>query len=201
MIGLQALAQVDSMTIRAPFKTLYTTGYKANSYEREVFYETLGCCWALSARNVTGDFSIQLLIDLSGVELLYGCPTEKLSEELVSTLIHLFQHRPRYPMQAHALLEDSCNALLDGMDVNDFLNFGSGFQDGVRQVLEECEFWCRDCETRFRAMKYYGANLVETDLNSVKHKNTYAALLTEFLLTTQTRCMAERNPKTTPFQW
>lgn len=200
-MGLRAIAQVGSMTIRAPFKTLYTTGYKANSYEREVFYETLGCCWALSARNVTGDFSIQLLIDLSGVELLYGCPTEKLSEELMSTLIHLFQHRPRYPMQAQALLQDSCNALLDGMDINDFLNFGSGFQDGVRQVLEECDFWCRDCETAYLAMKYYGMNLIETDLNSQKHKATYAALLAEFLLTSQRACVMERGQKATPFQW
>lgn len=189
------------MTIRAPFKTLYTTGYKTNSYEREVFYETLGCCWALSARNVTGDFSIQLLIDLSGVELLYGCPTEKLSEELVSTLIHLFQHRPRHPLQAHGLLEDSCNALLDGMNTHDFLNFGSGFQDGVRQVLEECDFWCRQCETAYRALKYCGTNLVETELGDQRHKNTYAALLAEFLLTSQKACLVERGQKATPYQW
>jgi hypothetical protein len=200
-MNLRAIAQAGSMTIRAPFKTLYTTGYKANSYEREVFYETLGCCWALSARNVTSDFSIKLLIDLSSVELLYGCPTERLSEELVSTMTHLFQHRPRHPMQAHALLGDSCNALLDGMNVNDFLNFGSGFQDGVRQVLEECEFWCRDCETAYLALKYYGMNLVETDLNSQKHKTTYAALLAEFLLTSQRYCVIERGQKATPFQW
>lgn len=189
------------MTIRAPFKTLYTQGYKAKSFEREVFYETLGCCWSLSARNVSGDFSIQLLMDLSRVELLYGCPTEKLSDELVSTLTHLFQHRPRYTAQAQALLDDSSKALLDDMDVHDFLNFASGFQDGIRQVIEDCSFWCRECETAYLALKYYSNNLVETEMQDPRHKQSYAALLAEFLALTQRRCLSEKGQNAMPFQW
>ena len=180
------------MTIRAPFKTLYTTGYKANSYEREVFYETLGCCWALSVQNVSGEFPIRLLLDLASVELLYGCPTERLSDELVSTLVHVFQHRPKPWQHAQQVVHNSMMALLDGCTTHDFLNFNAGIQDGVRQVLEDCTFWSRDCDTAFLAVKFYANNLVECDMRSVRHKAVYASLISEFMQTCHLACCEDR---------
>lgn len=180
------------MTIRAPFRTLYTPDYRINSYEREVFFETLGCCWALNGRNVSGEFCVRLVMDLSGVELLYGCPMAQLSEELVGNLVHVFGHRPRNWQQSYSVLEDSARALLDSMNVNDFLNFNAGFQDGVRQVLEDCNFWTRECETAFLSLKFYANNLVECDLRSARHKGVYASLLSEFMQTCHLACCEDR---------
>ena len=186
------------MTIRAPFKALHSTPYKQYSFEREIFFETLGACWALSSRNVSGLFAVQLQIDLSRINLLYGVPATQLPEELVYTFLTLFQARPKLNAQdCPRILEHNAFELIEEMNEADFLNFTTGFQDAVKQVLEPLGSWNLNCRQAFISLKYYGLNLIETGMQDSKHRRTYAELLVRYLLTTQ-NIFREEN-KTSPF--
>lgn len=174
------------MTIRAPYQVLRTTPFKLHSFEREVFFETLGACWALSARNVSGLFALQLQLDLSRVHLLYGVPSANLPEALLFQFLNVFQSRPRQALhekQQHA--EHHALEMLDEMTEGDFLNFSTGFQDTVNQILAPLDCWTTECQQSCLALKYYGLNLVESGMRQSKFKRTYADLLANYLLTTQ----------------
>jgi hypothetical protein len=174
------------MTLRAPYQVLHCTPYRQQSFEREVFFETLGACWALSARNVSGAFAMQLQLDLSRVQLLYGVPSRHLPEHLLFQFLQVFQYRPKLPpgslqrQAAHHALE-----LIESMDENDFLNFTTGFQDAVKQMLEPLVCWTTECRQANLALKYYGLNLVESRMEQPRFKRSYADLLANYLLTTQ----------------
>lgn len=174
------------MTIRAPYQVLHSTPYKHYSFEREVFFETLGACWALSARNVSGVFAMQLQIDLSRVKLLYGIPSMHLPESLLFQFLNVFQTRPRMSTGAHHVnAEHNAIAMINDMNEGDFLNFSTGFQDAVNQILEPLECWNKECQQAHLALKYYGLNLVESGMKDSRFKRTYADLLVNYLFTTQ----------------
>lgn len=174
------------MTLRAPYQVLHCTPYKPHSFQREVFFETLGACWALSARNVSGAFGLQLQMDLSRVQLLYGVPSQHLPEPLLFQFLNVFQYRPRQAtcstqaQAAHNALE-----LIEDMTEADFLNFTTGFQDAVNQLLEPLDCWTDECRQAHLALKYYGLNLIESRLQQARFKRSYADLLVNYLLTTQ----------------
>ncbi|HEX4918072.1 MAG TPA: hypothetical protein VFV43_09270 [Limnobacter sp.] len=185
------------MTIRAPYQVLHSTPYKKYSFEREVFFETLGACWALSARNVSGIFAMQLQIDLSRVKLLYGVPTAHLPETQLYQLLTVFQTRPKQGFDArHQVVENNALALIDDMNEGDFLNFSTGFQDAVTQILEPLDCWTQDCQQAHLALKYYGLNLVESGMKEPKFKRTYADLLVNYLLCTQRVFLQESKTST-----
>ena len=174
------------MTIRAPYQVLHSTPYKHYSFEREVFFETLGACWALSARNVSGVFAMQLQIDLSRVKLFYGIPSMHLPENLLFQMLNVFQTRPRMSTGAHHVhAEHNALEMINDMNEGDFLNFTTGFQDAVGQILEPLECWTKECQQAHLALKYYGLNLVESGMKDARFKRTYADLLVNYLLTTQ----------------
>ncbi|HEX4856479.1 MAG TPA: hypothetical protein VFV28_06670 [Limnobacter sp.] len=174
------------MTLRAPYQVLHCTPYKQQSFEREVFFETLGACWALSARNVSGAFGMQLQLDLCRIQLLYGVPSQYLPEHLLFQFLHVFRYRPRQDgasgqaQAAHNALE-----LIESMGEGDFLNFTTGFQDAVKQILEPLPCWTPECKQANLALKYYGLNLVESRMEQARFKRSYADLLANYLLTTQ----------------
>lgn len=174
------------MTIRAPYQVMHINPYKKYSFEREVFFETLGACWALSSRNVSGVFAMQLQIDLSRVQLLYGVPSSHLPESLLFQFLNVFQTRPRSGAHTrHINAEHNALELIEDMNEADFLNFTTGFQDAVNQILEPLDCWTKECQQAHLALKYYGLNLVETGMREPKFKRTYADLLVNYLLTTQ----------------
>ena len=74
---------------------------------------------------------------------------------------------------------------IEDMNEADFLNFTTGFQDAVNQILEPLDCWTQECRQAYLALKYYGLNLIETGLKDCKFKRTYADLLVNFLHTTQ----------------
>lgn len=174
------------MTIRAPYHVMHSTPYKAYSFEREVLFETLGACWALSSRNVCGMFGMQLQIDLSRLQLLYGVPSTNLPEPLLFQLLTVFQARQRNGQPVYQRhIEHNALELIEDMNEADFLNFTTGFQDAVNQILEPLDCWTLECRQAYLALKYYGLNLIETGLRDCKFKRTYADLLVNFLHTTQ----------------
>lgn len=174
------------MTIRAPYMVLHSSPYKKYSFEREIFFETLGACWALSSRNVSGIFGMQLQIDLSRVQLLYGVPSVHLPEPLLFKMLTVFQTRPRNGMNGqHAHVEHNALGLVEDMNEADFLNFTTGFQDAVNQILEPLDCWSKECQQAHLALKYYGLNLVESGMRDSKFKRTYADLLVSYLASTQ----------------
>ncbi|WP_370261149.1 hypothetical protein [Limnobacter sp.] len=186
------------MTIRAPYQVVHTTPYKKYSFEREVFFETLGACWALSARNVSGVFALQLQIDLSRVRLLYGVPSAHLPEALLYQLLNAFQSRPRVGYEVCLQhVETNALALIEDMNEGDFLNFSTGFQDAITQILEPLDCWTQECQQAHLALKYYGLNLVESGMKEAKFKRTYADLLVNYMLCTQRVFLQEA--KTTTF--
>ena len=188
------------MTIRAPYQVLYSTPFKADSFQREVFLETLGACWALSSRNVSGAFAIQLQIDLSRIQLLYGIPSQHLPEPLFFQLLNVFQARPRAGFPAHqADLEHNALELVESMSEADFLNFSTGFQDAVCQILEPLDCWDQECRQANLALKYYGLNLLESSKREFKVKRTYSDLLVNYLLTTQGAYLRQINTSTYNF--
>lgn len=186
------------MTIRAPYQALHTTPYKKFSFEREVFFETLGACWALSSRNISGVFGLQLQIDLSRVHLLYGVPSTQLAQPLLFQFLNVFQTRPHHGQNMHLdlHLEHNSLALVEDMNESDFLNFTTGFQDAVKQILEPLAWWGKKCQQAHLALKYYGLNLVGKGINEEKFKRTYADLLVNYLLTTQQVCLQESKTST-----
>lgn len=189
------------MTLRAPYQTLHGHHCKPLSFEREVLMETLGACWALNARNVSGQFALHLQIDLSRVQLLYGVPAVQLPERLLLDLIRVFQsrhatHATRQPTQG---TEHNAIALIEGMDEADFLNFSTGFHDTVKQVLQHQPWWSNECMQANMALKYHGMNLIESGMHGAKVKRTYASLLCDYLSTTQRLFMQEI--KTSPLHW
>lgn len=174
------------MTIRAPYKSLHRVAYKEFCYEREVFFETVGACWALSARNVSGMFPIQLQMDLSKIELLYGVPSVKLPADLFQSLTNLFQARPRQiSLKRNKLLENNAMELMRSMNDADFLSFSMGFQDAVTQVLEPLEPWNSSCHQTYMALKFFGLTLIEHGLTNPSHRSIYADLLVEYILISQ----------------
>lgn len=174
------------MTIRAPYKVLHSSPYKKYSFEREVFFETIGACWALSSRNVSGIFGIQLQFDLSRVHLLYGVPSAHLPAPLLFNILTVFQTRPRSGIQAqHGHVELNALGLVEDMNEADFLNFTTGFQDAVNQILEPLDCWTKECQQAHLALKYYGLNLVESGMRDSRFKRTYADLLVNYLSATQ----------------
>ena len=174
------------MTIRAPYQVLHTRPFKKYSFEREVFFETLGACWALSSRNVSGMFAVQLQIDLSRVQLLYGVPSMQLPEPLLFQFLNVFQTSPRKSQHSqHMRTEHNALELVEDMNEADFLNFTTGFQDAVNQILGPLDWWTKECHQAHLALKYYGLNLLESGMKENKFKRTYADLLVNYLLTTQ----------------
>jgi hypothetical protein len=185
------------MTIRAPYQTLHGPNYRVYSFEREVLYETLGACWALSARNISAQFAIQLHIDLSRVQLLYGTPTTQLPEHLLFDFIRVFQSRPKQGNQNKtATLQHNALALIESMNEADLLNFTTGFHDTVHQILERQPCWGSECAQANIALKYYSMSLIETRLRNHAVKRTYANLLCTYLTTTQNVFLREQ--KTSP---
>jgi len=71
------------------------------------------------------------------------------------------------------------------MNEGDFLNFSTGFQDAVAQILEPLDCWSKECQQAHLALKYYGLNLVESGMKDSRFKRTYADLLVNYLFTTQ----------------
>ncbi len=174
------------MTIRTPYLTQYCSPLKKYSFEREVFFETLGACWALSARNVSGMFAIQLQIDLSRIQLLYGIPSSQLPETLLFQFLNIFQFKQHKSSNSeHLHVEHNAIELIEEMSESDFLNFISGFQDAVSQILEPLSCWNMECQQAYMALKYYGPNLIESGMNERKFKHVYANLLANYLSTTQ----------------
>lgn len=189
-----------SMTIRAPYQVLHNSSYRKNSFEREVFFETVGACWALSARNVSGMFGMQLQIDLSRVQLLYGVPSAELPEALLFQFLTVFQSRPRTSLNSqHMHMQHNALELIDDMNEADFLNFTTGFQDAVSQILEPQECWNKECQQAHVALKYYGLNLIESSMKEVKFKRTYADLLVNYLMITQRVFLQESKTSTYNF--
>lgn len=170
------------MTIRAPSCTLHERPLSVQSYEREVLFETLGCCWALSTKNVDGEFSIGLLVDLSRVELLYGCPTEKLPEDTLTPLIRAFSARSK---SSDGLMQIEHNALelIQSMDSHDFLSFHAGMHDCTEQLLRNDLFWTSEVEQAYLALRYCSLNLLDANGASSHHKRNFAELLAEFVIT------------------
>lgn len=189
------------MTLRAPHQTLHSHHCKPLSFEREVLMETLGACWALSARNVSGQFALHLQIDLSRVQLLYGVPAVQLPERLLLDLIRVFQnqHNLRTKAQSTQNMEHNSIALVEGMDEADFLNFSTGFHDTVKQILQHQAWWSTECMQADMALKYHGMNLIESGMHATKVKRTYAGLLCDYLCTTQRVFM--QGIKTSPMHW
>lgn len=170
------------MTIRAPYCTLHERPYAPLSFEREVLFETLGCCWALSTKNVDGEFPVSLLIDLSNVDLLYGCPTEKLSDETIGSLVRAFRSRSKKGDEFKQI-EHNALELIQSMDSNDFLSFHAGMHDTVEQILKPDPFWTLACEEAYLSLRYFSLNLLDASNASLQYKRTFARLLTEFLIT------------------
>ncbi|GLR25312.1 hypothetical protein [Limnobacter litoralis] len=174
------------MTIRSPYQTLHCNAYPEHCYEREIFFETLGACWALSARNVSGMFPIQLRLDLCKINLLYGVPSADLPQELLNKLTVLFQSRPAgQPAHGRSVVETNAMAMMREMNRADFLSFSMGFQDAVEQVLVHAECWNPRCQRAYMAIKFSAMSLIEQGFNSEKHRGTYADLLSEYLNITQ----------------
>jgi hypothetical protein len=174
------------MTIRAPYQTLHGPAYRVYSFEREVLFETIGACWALSARNVSAQFSVQLHIDLSRLQLLYGSPAVQLPERLLFDFIRVFQNRTNEsPHSKNKTVEHNAQALVESMNEADFLNFSTGFHDTVYQVLEKQPCWDTQCAQANMALKYYSMNLIESSMKNSKMKRTYALLLCAYLNSTQ----------------
>jgi hypothetical protein len=170
------------MTIRAPHHAVRCKLPKTASFEREVLFETLGACWALSARNVSGYFSVQLQIDLSRLQLLYGVPCVNLPEAMLLRIMHSFQAQPKADGQAQRdATERNALLLLGDMSEADFLNFSTGFNDAVVQVLQLHPAWGTPCRQAHLALKYYGVNLIEQGLQDERTKRTYAELLYSYL--------------------
>lgn len=187
------------MTLRAPYETLHGHACKRQSFEREVLLETLGACWALSARNVSGQFALHLQIDLSRVQLLYGVPAVQLPERLLLDLMRVFQHRPAHSAQSTQAMERNALALVDNMDEADFLNFSTGFHDTVKQILHHQAWWNTECIQANMALKYHSMNLIESGMHSSKIKRTYADLLCAYLANTQRVFLQEI--KASPMHW
>lgn len=180
------------MTIRAPFATDHTPYPRPHSYEREVFFETLGACWALSARNISGQFPLQLQLDLSRLTLLYGTPAVDLQPVDFFRFLHAFQRRPNPGHHiSYSGLELQALLLIDDMTEADFLNFSTGMADAVAQILSQMDCWGQECQLAFMALKYYGLNLIETNLQDPAIKRTYADLLCQFLTCTQNAYRSE----------
>jgi hypothetical protein len=174
------------MTIRAPYQVLHRTPYKTYSFQREVFFETLGACWALSSRNVSGIFAVQLQIDLSRLQLLYGVPSTHLPENLLSQILTVFQSRPRSDLRSQQRhVEHNALELIEEMNEADFLNYTTGFQDAVTQILEPMPCWTKECKQANLALKYYGLNVLQSGMKESKFKRTYSDLLVNYLLITQ----------------
>lgn len=170
------------MTIRAPYCTVHERPYSPLSFEREVLFETLGCCWALSTKNVDGEFPIGLLVDLSNVDLLYGCPTEKLGDEVIGSLVRAFSARSKKGDEFKHI-EHNALELIQSMDSNDFLSFHAGMHDTVEQILKPDPFWTLECEEAYLSLRYFSLNLLDASHASSHHKRLFACLLTEFLVT------------------
>ncbi|MDX1668710.1 MAG: hypothetical protein R3194_04785 [Limnobacter sp.] len=170
------------MTIRAPSCTLHERPYSPKSYEREVLFETLGCCWALSTKNADGEFSIRLLFDLSQVELLYGCPTEKLPEDTLTSLVRAFSAKSK---NSDGLIQIEHNALelIQSMDSQDFLSFHAGMHDCVDQLLRNDPLWTHEVEQAYLALRYCSLNLLDASAASLHDKRNFAELLAEFVIT------------------
>jgi hypothetical protein len=165
-----------------------------------VFFETLGACWALSARNVSGMFPIQLQLDLSKLELLYGIPSMQLEPETIDTLIALFQVRPKQTsLKPSTRLESNAHGLLNEMNNSDFLSFTMGFQDAVNQVLEQLDPWDHHCQQSYLALKFFSITLIEHGVSNPHHRSIYADLLVEYILTTQYTFALEK--KTSSFNY
>lgn len=188
------------MSIRAPHQTLYRPVAKVQSYEREVFFETLGACWALSARNVSGQFAIQLHIDLTRVNLLYGIPAQQLTDTLLLDFLRTFQARNlRLNAECRHQVVHNALQMLDGMTESDFLNFSTAFQDAVGQILQHLPCWTPECMRANMALKYYGMNLIESRMESQVAKRHYAELLANYLQTTQAVFLLEH--RLSPMFW
>ncbi|MFN4327595.1 MAG: hypothetical protein ACK4FF_01855 [Limnobacter sp.] len=174
------------MSIRAPYCTLHRPAPRAMSLEREVFYETLGACWALSARNVSGYFGLQLQIDLTRVNLLYGVPAVDLDEHLLMDFLRTFQARKaaRGDRPHERILQQAQN-MVHGMDTQDVLNFSTAFEDAVGQVLDEDPDWSTECSRARLALKYQALQLLDRELASPRAKKRYAQLLANYLRITQ----------------
>ena len=170
------------MAIRAPLDTLHSRSFPSLCLEREAFYETLGCCWALSAKQVNNEFAIEFLIDLSRVNLLYGQPTEQLSESMVGMLLRAFSS-PAKNRDDIRRIEHNALELVQSMESHDFLSFHSGMHDAVDQVLKYSAVWTPATERAYLAFRYFSLNLLDITAASDEQKQDVAALLTEFLLT------------------
>ncbi|NJM32729.1 MAG: hypothetical protein HC848_07625 [Limnobacter sp.] len=181
------------MSIRAPFQCSHYRSFAPASLEREMFYETMGSLWALSAKNINGQFVITLLTDLSHLTLLYGKPTEHLPEELLSHFLQLFKMRALPSQNARELLENNATQLLAEMSMDDFLNFNAGFHDAVEQILEVEEFWSDPCSESFMNLKYSGMNLLESHMKDVFQKARYARALTKYIEVSQKACAHQVN--------
>lgn len=174
------------MSIRAPYQTFYTPDFRPFSFEREVLYETVGALWALSAKNVSGQFAIQLQIDLSRLNLLYGVPAMQVPQNLMCKLLSVFQFRPKVgDADLLTLTNHQAVELMEGMNECDFLNFSAGFSDATKQLLEPHDAWCLDCREAFSALKYQSMSVMESRMTNSSVKRQYAELLVHYLQTTQ----------------
>ncbi|MDX1670396.1 MAG: hypothetical protein R3194_13320, partial [Limnobacter sp.] len=155
--------------------------------EREVFYETMGALWALSAKNIDAAFPVTLMLDLHKIDLLYGKPTEHLPEELLFSMVQAFKNRGKKRADNSEVLARNAFKLLDDMHLDDFLSFNSGFHDAIDQILENETYWDDECRDAYLALKYYGLNLLETDMQDKARQLDYARLLCDFIEITQQR--------------
>jgi hypothetical protein len=58
-----------------------------------------------------------------------------------------FKPGPRNGMSAqHAHVEHHALELVEDMNEADFLNFTTGFQDAVNQILEPLDCWTKECQ-------------------------------------------------------
>ena len=145
-----------------------------------MLYETLGCCWALSAKNLDGQFPIELMLDLGKIELLYGSPMQILSSELISSLVRAFQAKPRGGWSFNQAENHAC-ALIQSMDTADFLSFHAGFHDAVDQILRGEHTWTERCDEAYASLRFHSVNLLDAGRSTTRQIQTHAKLITEFL--------------------
>lgn len=173
------------MTLKAPVGTLHTPLPQRGSLERELWFESLGCCWALSVKNIEGRFPIQLMIDLSRYEGPSGNMVQALGASRFADLVQAFQLRVPHNRDGRSITERHANHLLKRMNVDDLLCFMAGMSDTIEEFLRPAFFWDDGCQSAWLSLKFYSLNPIESKLESTSHKARFATLLTDLVITGQ----------------
>lgn len=169
------------MTLKAPFGDLLSPAPKSKSLEREIWFEALGCCWALSVKNVEGRFPIQLMMDLAKCEGPSGNLVKAIGGAKFNDLIQAFSRRIPSNRDGQAITERNARYLINKMDLEDFLCFMAGMSDTVDEQLRTAFFWDEQCQTNWLSLRFYSLNLIEAKQSTAAQRAHFAELLASFL--------------------